>query len=493
MRDLTDAGQNQQVLRLAQTALTCEDSRARLSDTVPIDVEAMRCVESREALEHELKRMASKSAVHLSIVWAMYKETERIRKRDDSNPHGEDFLAMKIEQIRWLVKDLKIRWHLIAVDDGCPAEPSSAVVASEILSQRTPVNEDKGEQVTVLKLEDVIDGRARPATTSLLSKGLQNLQSTKESRKGGSILYGLAHALTERRNTDAHVVLYTDADLSANLAQAGLLAAPIVGRRAEAVAGQRYGMKNAVLVKEDAVSKEPESTCSKPDSMVVLLRQYIRTRLLPDIDHIADTQAGFKAFDAAAMRKIIKQIGSLDESFDVELLVRFARSRGKDAVDLAPIVFVEDFAVTNFPSVDPEQRHLDMINQLVDLYDRLTPKKTKPPTDVQKLVGWLQGLSLPGYVATIDHLMSIGQTGFKENRSDKLPMFEPDWPFEELQAAAAKAETKPDAEEPEATDAELPPTETGLEATIGGGAESIPSGRRSTGAHTSSPVPVGGQ
>ncbi|MEM9654997.1 MAG: hypothetical protein AAGA65_23095, partial [Actinomycetota bacterium] len=360
--------------------------------------------------------------------------------RDKDNPHGEDFLTIKIEQVRWLVAGLKIRWHLIAVDDGCPAEPPSAEVAKQILQTRDPADEDQNGRVTVLNLQEVVEGRIEASVSVLLSNKLSGLGSTGESRKGGSILYGLAHALACRRSSDSHVVLYTDADLSANLAQAGLLAAPILSGKAKAVAGQRYGVKDAVLVKDDRVSHEPESTTSKPDSTIVLLRQYFRSRLLPDIADIADTQAGFKAFSASALRTVIKEVASLDESFDVELLVRFTqRFSGRRArpIVLAPIVFVEDFGLTNFPSVGPQQRHLDMINQLVSLHCRLMPNSQSETSDVRKLVGWLQQLSLPGYVAIVEYLERTGRIGLRVNRTDSTrPLFDPDWSVAELQAAA---------------------------------------------------------
>ena len=63
---------------------------------------------------------------------------------------------------------------------------------------------------------------------------------------------------------------------------------------------QRYGMEGAVLVKADGPTSEPASTGGKPDKLIILFRHYVRAMLIPDLAHILDTQAGFKAFDAAA-------------------------------------------------------------------------------------------------------------------------------------------------------------------------------------------------
>ena len=55
-----------------------------------------------------------------------------------------------------------------------------------------------------------------------------------------------------------HVVCYTDADLSANLAQLGSLAAPVaVGDKVAGALGQRYGIEGAVLVRADGPVTEP--------------------------------------------------------------------------------------------------------------------------------------------------------------------------------------------------------------------------------------------
>src|SRR6185312_7511829 len=96
-----------------------------------------------------------------------------------------------------------------------------------------------------------------------------------------------------------------------------------------------------------------------------------RAMLIPALAQVLDTQAGFKAFDAAALGPAIGQMTSVNETFDVELLVHLAQRCGAEALAVVPIVFTEDFAATNFPSVDPGPRHLAMVHQVVDLYDRL--------------------------------------------------------------------------------------------------------------------------
>ena len=149
------------------------------------------------------------------------------------------------------------------------------------------------------------------------------------------------------------MVCYTDADLSANLAQLGSLAAPVVaGDKVAGALGQRYGIEGAVLVRADGPVTEPHSTGDKPDKIIILFRHFVRALLIPSLAHVLDTQAGFKAFDGAALGPVIRQMTSFNETFDVELLIHLAQHYGPRALAVEPIVFTEDFAATNFPSVD---------------------------------------------------------------------------------------------------------------------------------------------
>ena len=69
---------------------------------------------------------------------------------------------------------------------------------------------------------------------------------------------------------------------------------------------------------------------------------------------------------------------SFNETFDVELLIHLAQQYGSRALAVEPIVFTEDFAATNFPSVDPGPRRLAMVRQVVELYDRYVAGRPSP-------------------------------------------------------------------------------------------------------------------
>ena len=283
--------------------------------------------------------------------------------------------------------------------------------------------------ITVLRLADLIDDGPS------IGPAFDRLTGPEQSRKGGSIIAGLAHAL-RTSVASRHVVAYTDADLSANLAQLGTLAAPILrpvlpdrpGDPAPAIAvlAQRYGMPEAVLVKPGGPVREPFSTGGKPDKIIVLFRHAVRATLIPELAHVPDTQAGFKAFDAAALQTVLPKVSSFDETFDVELLIHSAQQYGAAALAIEPIVFTEDFATTNFPSVDPGARHLAMIEQVVQLYDRLIAP-TRPATgEAAALLELVRGLDLHSYLQLIEGLRA-------EDAGDDT-LFERRWPAAHLRA-----------------------------------------------------------
>jgi hypothetical protein len=417
-RDLTDSDQNQAVLdaasALAEGSAAAEWAAASYGPAVA--AEAMAAARSR-------RRLAELTGpVHLTVVWAMYGETGRMVPRAE-HPHGEDFVRAKVGQLDWLTSGLPgVTWSVIACDDGCPDRPTSADLMTKIVAaEGYPRAGHRG--VTVLRLAEVIGGDVP------ISPAFDQLTSTEQSRKGGSILAALAAAAgtdPARANGDGrHVVCYTDADLSANLAQLGSLAAPVVaGDEVAGALGQRYGIEGAVLVRADGPVTEPHSTGDKPDKIIILFRHFVRAMLIPPLAHVLDTQAGFKAFDGAALSPAIRQMTSFNETFDVELLIHLAQRYGPQALAVEPIVFTEDFAATNFPSVEPGPRHLAMVQQIVELYDRLVAPVAPVTGEAADLLSLVRTLGLDGYVTLIEHLRA-------EDVGDPT-LFDRRWPVQHL-------------------------------------------------------------
>ena len=418
VRDVTDSDQNQAVLEVASALAGggAAAAHAAGSHSPAVAAEAMAAARSRRRLG-ELT-----GPVHLSVVWAMYGETGRMVPRA-AHPHGEDFVRAKVSQLDWLTGGLPgVTWSIIACDDGCQDRPSSAEVMTGIAAAEGYPREGH-RSVTVLRLAEVIGGDIP------VSPAFDRLTSTEQSRKGGSILAALAAAVRTgpgQANGDSrHVVCYTDADLSANLAQLGSLAAPVVaGDKVAGALGQRYGIGGAVLIRADGPVTEPHSTGEKPDKIIILFRHFVRALLIPPLAHVPDTQAGFKAFDAAALGPAIGQMTSFNETFDVELLIHLAQHYGPQALAVEPIVFTEDFAATNFPSVDPGPRHLAMVHQIAELYDRLVAPITPVTGEAADLLTLIRTLDLDDYVTLIEHLRA-------EDGGDPT-LFDRRWPVQHL-------------------------------------------------------------
>ena len=416
VRDLTDSDQNQAVLDAASGLIEGGTTAERIaaSHGPAVAAEAMAAARSRRRLG-ELT-----GPIHLTVVWAMYGETGRMVPRT-VHPHGEDFVRAKVGQLDWLTSGLPgVTWSIIACDDGCPDRPSSADLMTEIAAAEGYPSEGH-RSVTVIKLADVI------ASDVSISPAFDRLTSTDQSRKGGSILAGLAAAIRTGpvSANGRHAVCYTDADLSANLAQLGSLTAPVAaGDKVVGALGQRYGIDGAVLVKADGPVTEPHSTGDKPDKIIILFRHFVRALLIPSLAHVLDTQAGFKLFDGAALGPAIGQMASFNETFDVELLIHLAQHYGSRALAVEPIVFTEDFAATNFPSVEPGPRHLAMIRQIVELYDRFVAPASPVTGEAADLLALIRALDLDGYVTLIEHLRA-------EDTGDPT-LFDRRWPVPHL-------------------------------------------------------------
>src|SRR5260370_10009773 len=212
VRDLTDSDQNQAVLDVASTLVEDQTAAERVAASHGPAVAAEAVAAGRSG-----RRLGEVGGpIHLTVVWAMYGEAGRMVPRA-VHPHGEDFVRAKVRQLDWLTGGLPgVTWSIIACDDGCPDRPSSADLMTDIAEAEGYPREGH-RSVTVLRLAEMIDGDIS------ISPAFDRLTSTDQSRKGGSILAGLAVAIDPARanGTGRHVVCYTYADLSPNTAQRG--------------------------------------------------------------------------------------------------------------------------------------------------------------------------------------------------------------------------------------------------------------------------------
>ncbi|MCL7959312.1 MAG: hypothetical protein M8861_03875 [marine benthic group bacterium] len=306
-------------------------------DQVPLGVHlAGKLARSRRMVE-ELDRERQQEGGprrQITVVFAMYREHERILPAE-SHPHGEDFLVRKIEQMDWLLGDLPtFEWRLIAVDDGCPEE--SGQVAKSLLAERAP-----DAPARVLFLGDGIRSK-NPVTAGL--------ETTDDSRKGGSIQYGMWTAARQDASSD-HVIAFTDADLSTHLGQLGLLIDPIVRGGADAAIGSRREA-TSVVVKGGARNERGKK-------FIALWK-----RMLPVLGDITDTQCGFKAWRGDVALEILPALIEHQFAFDVELLIK-TEVRRPGSVERVPIAWIDSEAASTTPEFDP---YLGMLKSIAAMY-----------------------------------------------------------------------------------------------------------------------------
>jgi hypothetical protein len=330
--DLTDPAYERQAFKTA----------ALLMDLYPEEDE-LRAVDRHIVIEQQkhpvmlhlgsklaLSKMSLKSfsaPIFSSFVVAMYKENNRIRTRAE-HPAGEDFLRRKVAQLKWLFEgEIDKKWELVFVDDGCPEK--SGEIAESIIRQEGYSN------VRVLFLADAI------AEGSPVAKGLT---STDDSQKGGAIQYGMWSVIREQHDNARHIVIYTDSDLSTNIAQAGLLLLQLENQNRMCTIGTRYDTGGVYCTPVGAQG------LTNYDHTMLVFRHFIRTKLLPQLGEVVDTQCGFKAFKAEVLKKVLERMTDKRFSFDMELLLLTALhgGRGGSAVGKAPIVWIESNEESNF-------------------------------------------------------------------------------------------------------------------------------------------------
>jgi hypothetical protein len=92
---------------------------------------------------------------------------------------------------------------------------------------------------------------------------------------------------------------------------------------------------------------------------MLVFRHFIRTKLLPQIGEVVDTQCGFKAFKAEVLKQVLELMTDKRFSFDMELLLLTALccNRGGNVVGKAPIVWIESNEESNFYIAQIEDRN----------------------------------------------------------------------------------------------------------------------------------------
>jgi hypothetical protein len=336
--DLTNAEHLALVTGFADELLACgaqppqyrqlEDYLVLRKDQVPLPVHlAAKLAISRSAV------LQWEEPAHLSVVFAMYKEHQRILKSDQV-AGGEDFLRRKASQLDWLFAGRDdLTWDLFVVDDGCP--DGSGRIAQEIIDE-----EGLGDRVKVLLLAEAIE-QGLPVVSPL--------KKTSESMKGGSVELGMWTAAQQEKTN--HVVVFTDADLSTHLGQSGLLMDNILTGAMDAAIGSRR-LPASVVIK-----KGSRNTRGK-------LFIYLWKRIISIIPEIIDTQCGFKGFSADTVRSIVPDMLEKKFAFDIELLIK-TRLQRPDCIAQVGVAWIDSDALSTTTDIQP---YLPMLKAMVGMY-----------------------------------------------------------------------------------------------------------------------------
>ncbi|MCM8774984.1 MAG: glycosyltransferase [Candidatus Omnitrophica bacterium] len=242
-------------------------------------------LESREVireLAEKLRREGKKQKI--GITFAMYEEAERIQK-PEHHSKGEDFLRIKLAQLDDLLAHYSdvLNYQLVIVDDGDPEKTGE--IAEKILRDEYP---------------DLY--RTGKVQVRFLAKD-KGEEYANASRKGGAIEHGMRWLLGE----GADYVIYTDADISTDLRQIGLLLRSLTDRPTAIAVGSRR-LPQSVTLGRTFKARLSSFTYNQV------------VRFLLDIGDIRDSQAGFKAFGREAASAILNEVKDIRFSFDTELL-----------------------------------------------------------------------------------------------------------------------------------------------------------------------------
>ncbi len=268
--------------------------------------------------------LARRRGIQFSVVIPVYGEHERMCSPSEHD-FGEDFLAQKLRQLGWLCGDqTRHRFELLIVDDGCPYG------SGRLIERRLRMNHADA-----------------PARVHFLAEAIEaelpvvaDMAGTDESRKGGAIHYGLFEAT--RKPKRGQVIVYTDADLSTHLGQAGLLVEGLDRPGRLIAAGSRRDARSVVVKSEERSARGR-------------LFMYLWKQLLPELAYIDDSQCGFKALSAPVARHLIGSGRPPSErglAFDLELLLAAERVSPR-ATAAVPIAWIDSEAASTTAELAP--------------------------------------------------------------------------------------------------------------------------------------------
>jgi len=407
--------------------------------------------------------------IHATVVFALYKEFNRILPKGDPaeegkcHPNGEDFIRRKHKQMSWLFANkADSSWSLLGVDDGCDGIDKASgkqLEPSADLMERI-VKEEGYTNVTVHRLKQGIkDGKTGAAgldDEKLKSEAWSDDDKlVKASQKAGAILFGLNLACEEAAaNPDKkHLIAYTDSDLSTDLALSGLNFDTIVNGKVDCSVSQRFGQPFAVNCSKLLTEEEGGGIGSglARDSIVHLtLRHKLRQNLLPPLTLIIDTNCGHKCISGEAAKDTVGMVRDYKGSFDMDWLMCVgicSKKAGREPIGVTAIPWVASVGESNFwspPGAAPEDdpcikvrpwfKIFAAITQMNEWHKEKLEEVGLLTDDCKNYVAWVNELKVEDYKKLTDSILAKLGDGELTEMPDPTIMA---MSLDELKAAAA--------------------------------------------------------
>jgi len=237
---------------------------------------------SRIAFENS--RVTDRTTLYFIV--PVYREHHRMYPVSEENPNGEDFISVKLMQIRELMEwNRKYSWKLIFVDDNDKKYQSGKLISDYVNKNHAELHAQGLIHIWFLEEMD----RTIAA----------------DSRKGGAVIAAL-RKLHEIGARPDDIAIYTDADISSDLRLTGSLIAPL-----------EHGSNFAISSRwHDESTVVNRGVKAKISSWLYNLMIYFFMQL-----DYTDTQNGFKAFKVRDINKLLPYADDYSFAFDTELLM----------------------------------------------------------------------------------------------------------------------------------------------------------------------------
>ncbi len=265
-------------------------------------------------LARSKKRLAGYGGrkARLAILMNLVHEHHRLAPASLTNPNGENSLENKLAQLEWIFEGTGVDYHLVYVSGSCPWG-SDGVLEQQI--QRT--------------------GSSGRVSHFIMDEGPEKEPegiSYTPNCKGGEMIYGIRSILQKSGYPDAgafDALLFTDADMSFDLAQAGsLMAAYFEGSRF--IIGDRMHPQSILL-----------KNMTRAGSGILVYR-HIQRKLTPRyfLDRkLHDTQCPWKFLSLEAARRIEGKLDCMDWSIDTDIIG--AAEYCHIPMEIQPVTFID--------------------------------------------------------------------------------------------------------------------------------------------------------